>query len=107
MVMSTLLLFFFHIGFVIAAFLVLLIIGTLVIYLRSDKSRVSMYETSDALSVYSHPSEKLAAMRHEAGSHSQGDGMTNHEESGEDGVIFHFRQAVKTPRTIIISSHQV
>ena len=107
MVMSTLLLFFFHIGFVIGAFLVLLIIGTLVIYLRADKSQVCMYETPDALSVDSHTSGKLAVMRLEAGSDSQDDGVLNDEEPEEDGVIFPFRQAVKTPRTIIISSHQV
>ena len=59
MVMSTLLLFVLHIGFVIGAFLVLLIIGTLVIYLRADKSQVSMDERSDALSVHSHPSETM------------------------------------------------
>ncbi len=107
MVMSTLLLFFFHIGFVIGAFLVLLIIGTLVIYLRADRSQVCMYETPDALSVDWHTSEKLAVMRRGAGGDSQDDGVKNDEESEEDGVISPFRQAVKTPRTIIISSHQV
>ncbi len=105
--MSTLWLFFFHIGFVAGAFLVSLIIGTLVIYLRPDKSLIRMYEVRDALPDLKKTTQQLALVRHVAGSNAQEAGLTIAEESEENAVIFPLRQSVRTPRSVFTSSHSV
>jgi hypothetical protein len=107
MVMSTLWLFFFHIGFVVGVFLVSLIIGTLVIYLRKEKPRTSMHEVRDALPDAKQPIKPLVVIRHEPDDGSQDAAGKPAEEFEAIEVIFPLRQTAGTPRHVFTNSHSV
>jgi len=102
--MSTLWLFFFHIGFVVGVFLVSLIIGTLVIYLRKEKPRTSMHEVRDALPDAKQPIKPLVVIRHEPDDGSQ-DAAGKPAEEFE--AIFPLRQTAGAARHVFTNSHSV
>jgi hypothetical protein len=107
MVMSTLWLFFFHIGFVVGVFLVSLIIGTLVIYLRKERSRTSMHKVWDAPPGAKQPIKPLGVIRHEPDGGSQDVAGQPAEEFEAIEVIFPLRQTAGTPRHVFTNSHSV
>ena len=105
--MSTLLLFVFHIGFVVGALLLSLIIGTLVIYLREEKSLTSMHEVRDALLIAKQPTKPLAVIRDKPEDGSQDRAAKNAEEFEAIEVIFPLRHTAGTPRHVFTNSHSV
>ncbi len=105
--MSTLLLFVFHIGFVVGALLLSLIIGTLVIYLREEKSQMSMHEVRDALLLAKQPTKPLFVIRDEPEDGSQDPAAKTAEEFEAIEVIFPLKQTAGTPRHVFTNSHSV